>query len=90
MRNANKYWMLEYVRRLKDADPELTLEALVLGCINPARKQYAIYIYELGLEWRFTSLIGIQAGNRFKIRIGRVIPQNGQMAVIRLPNSATQ
>ena len=83
MRNTNKFWMLEYVRRLKDADPELTLEALVLGCVNPDKRQYAIYIYELGLEWRYTSPVGIQAGDRFKIRIGDVIPANGQMAVVR-------
>ncbi|MGK3757396.1 MAG: hypothetical protein ACI8RD_009710 [Bacillariaceae sp.] len=83
MRNSNKFWMLEYVRRLKDADPELTLEALVLGCVNPDKRQYAIYIYELGLEWRYTSPVGIQAGDRFKIRIGDVIPANGQMAVVR-------
>ncbi|MGK3746119.1 MAG: hypothetical protein ACI90V_012980, partial [Bacillariaceae sp.] len=60
-----------------------TLEALVLGCVNPDKRQYAIYIYELGLEWRYTSPVGIQAGDRFKIRIGDVIPANGQMAVVR-------
>jgi len=88
MRNSNKFWMLEYVRRLKEANPELTLEALVFGCTNPAKRQYAVYIYELGLEWRYNSPVGIQAGDRFFVRISNVIPQNGQMTFVRLPNGS--
>jgi len=88
MRNSNKFWMLEYVRRLKEGNPELTLEALVFGCTNPAKRQYAIYIYELGLEWRYNSPVGIQAGDRFFVRISNVIPQNGQMTFVRVPNGS--
>mmetsp|Transcript_11898 Transcript_11898/g.19095 ORF Transcript_11898/g.19095 Transcript_11898/m.19095 type:complete len:216 (+) Transcript_11898:1-648(+) len=84
MRSSQKYWMLEYIRRLHDSDPGLTLEALVLGCVNPAKRQYAIYIYELGLEWRYSSPVSIQAGNKFKVRVGTVIPQNGQLAFVRI------
>ena len=88
MRNSNKFWMLEYVRRLKDTDPQRTLEVLVLGCINPTKRQYAVFIYELGLEWRYNSPVGIQAGDRFKVRLGNVLPQNGQMTLVRLPNGS--
>ena len=84
MRNSNKFWMLEYVRRIKESDPERTLEVLVLGCINPAKRQYSVYIYDLGLEWRYTSPVGIQAGDRFKTRLGNVLPQNGQMTLVRV------
>jgi len=88
MRNSNKFWMLEYIRRINESEPERALEVLVLGCINPTKKQYAVFIYELGLEWRYNSPIGIQAGDRFKVRIGNVLPQNGQMTLIRKPNGS--
>jgi exoribonuclease R len=85
-RNSNKFWMLEYIRRIKEADPQRTLEVLVLGCINPSKLQYAVFIFELGLEWRYNSPVGIQAGDRFKARLGNVLPQNGQMTIVRVPN----
>ena len=88
MRNSNKFWMLEHIRRIKETDPQRTLEVLVLGCINPSKKQYAIFLYELGMEWRYNSPVGIQAGDRFKARIGNVLPQNGQMTLVRLPNGS--
>ncbi len=84
MRNSNKFWMLEYIRRIKESDPQRTLEVLVLGCINPQKRQYAVFIYDLGLEWRYSSPVGIQAGDRFKARLGNVLPQNGQMTLIRV------
>ena len=84
MRNSNKFWMLEYIRRVKETDPQRTLEVLVCGCINPSKRQYAVFIYELGLEWRYNSPVGIQAGDRFKARIGNVLPQNGQMTLVRV------
>jgi exoribonuclease-2 len=86
MRNSNKFWMLENIRRIKETDPQRTLEVLVCGCINPTKRQYAVFIYELGLEWRYNSPVGIQAGDRFKARIGNVLPQNGQMTLVRVPN----
>jgi hypothetical protein len=84
MKSSQKYWLLEYIRRLYESDPGLELEALVLGCVFPAKRQYAIYIYELGLEWRYSSPVNIQAGNIFKVRIGNIIPQNGQLTFVRV------
>jgi exoribonuclease-2 len=84
MKNSQKYWMLEFIRRLYESNPAFALEVLVLGCIQPAKRQYAIYIYELGLEWRYSSPVSIQAGNRFKVRISNVIPQNGQLTFVRI------
>ncbi len=89
MRNSNKFWMLEYIRRIKESDPQRTLEVLVLGCINPQKRQYAVFIYDLGLEWRYNSPVGIQAGDRFKARLGNVLPQNGQMTLVRVANGST-
>jgi len=88
MRNSNKFWMLEYIRRIKESDPQRTLEVLVLGCINPQKRQYAVYIYDLGLEWRYSSPVGIQAGDRFKARLGNVLPQNGQMTLVRVSSGS--
>jgi exoribonuclease-2 len=84
MKSSQKYWLLEYIRRLYESDPGLELEALVLGCVFPAKRQYAIYIYELGLEWRYSSPVNIQSGNTFKVRIGNIIPQNGQLTFVRV------
>jgi hypothetical protein len=84
MKNSQKYWLLEYLRRIYEANQSIEFEALVLGCVNPAKRQYAIYVYELGLEWKYSSPVNIQAGNKFKVRIGNVIPQNGQLTFVRV------
>jgi exoribonuclease R len=83
-KNSQKYWMLEYLRRLQEADPATEFEVLVLGCVNPTKRQYAIYVYGLGLEWRYSSPVGLQAGNKFKVRIGNVAPHNGQLIFVRM------
>lgn len=84
-RSSQKYWMLEFVHRLKRQNPEKVFEALVLGCTNPTRRQYAIYVYELGLEWRFVNPVGsLQAGTKLKLKCASVLPSNGQMTFIRI------
>ena len=84
MKASNKYWMLEYIRRLYQADSGTMFETLVLGCVNPTSRQYAIYVYQLGLEWKYTSPVGLKAGIVLKLRIGNVIPQNGQLTFVRV------
>lgn len=81
---SNEYWMMEYVRRLVERDPGTTFTVLVLGCVNPSRRQYAIYVYDLGLESRYTSPVGLQAGDQFNVRIANVRPQNGQLTFVRV------
>ncbi|KAG7370348.1 exoribonuclease II [Nitzschia inconspicua] len=83
-RHSQKYWMLEYLRRLHEKDPSTELDVLVLGCVNPAKRQYAIYVYGLGLEWRYSSPVGLQAGQKFKVRISNVAPNNGQLLFARI------
>lgn len=83
-RNSQKYWMLEYIRRLKKKDPDQQYEVVVLGCTNPTRRQYALYIFELGMEWRYVSPgTSLQAGMRFKVQIGNVLPRLGQLTFVR-------
>jgi hypothetical protein len=83
-RNSQQYWMLEYIRRLKADDPDREFEVVVLGCTNPTRRQYALYIYELGMEWRYISpSTSLQAGMRFKVQVGNVLPRLGQLSLVR-------
>jgi exoribonuclease R len=81
---SKKYWMFENIRRLKEKEPDKTFDALVLGCTNPTRRQYAIYVFELGLEWRYNSPSSLQAGMRFRVQVGSVLPRNGQLSFVRI------
>ena len=84
-KSSERYWMLEYTRRMKQKEPEKIFEVLLLGCIDPSRRQYAIYVYELGLEWRYVSPVSsLQAGVRFKVQVGSVLPRNGQLSFVRI------
>lgn len=47
--SSSNYWHLEYIRRLVDESvDEVMFESVVLGCVNPERFQYAVYVYALG------------------------------------------
>jgi hypothetical protein len=73
---------LEYIRRL---GTKKSFDALVLGCTNPERRQYAIYIYELGLEWRYISPVGsLQSGTIINIKVANALPHNGQCQFVRV------
>jgi hypothetical protein len=65
-------------------DQGKTFQALVLGCTNPSRRQYAIYIHELGFECTYLSSVGyLQAGTCFQIMVANVLPRNGQVTFTR-------
>jgi hypothetical protein len=36
------------------------------------------------LEWKYSSPVGLQAGNKFKVCIGMVAPNNGQLTFVRM------
>ena len=79
-RSSQRYWILEYMRRAKEKEPWKAYEALVLGCVDPQRKQYAIYIYELGFEHRYVNSIGtLRSGSRIWLRVASVSPRNDQL-----------
>ena len=49
-------------------------------CVDPQRKQYAIYIYELGFEHRYVNSIGtLRSGSRIWLRVASVSPRNDQL-----------
>jgi hypothetical protein len=83
-RQSQQYWLFEYVRRLREKHPEKTFRALVLGCVDPERQQYAIYVYELGLEHRYTSPAGrLQAGIQLRLKVDYVAPRSGILSFVR-------
>lgn len=77
-RQSQQYWQFEYVRRQKEIDPEKTYEALVLGCVDPEKGQFSIYVYELGLEHRYT-FPGrrLDPGMKLHLRVDNVVPRSG-------------
>lgn len=83
-RNSEQYWALEYIRRVWEHNKATTLTALVLGCTNPSRRQYAIYLSEFGLEWKYISPVGLQAGSTFTVSVANVLPRNGQLHIVRV------
>jgi exoribonuclease R len=84
-KSSQRYWTLEYIRRMKENEPGKSLQVVVLGCTNPTRRQYALYIYDLGLEWRYISPgTSLQAGMKFRVQVGNVFPRLGQLSLVRV------
>eukprot|EP00986_Skeletonema_menzelii_P010898 scaffold5455_cov145-Skeletonema_menzelii.AAC.4 len=75
--SSSNYWTFEYIRRLVgSSDEEVMFESVVLGCINKDRNQYAIYIYELGLEHRYLSEAGkLEEGKKLWLKVASVNPK---------------
>lgn len=75
--SSSNYWLFEYIRRLvSSSDEEVMFESVVLGCINKDRFQYAIYIYELGLEHRYLSESGkLDEGKKLWLKVTSVNPK---------------
>lgn len=49
-------------------------ESIVLGCVNQERLQYAIYVYELGLEHRYLSEAGeLEEGRKLWLKGKRLL-----------------
>lgn len=83
-RQSQQYWLFEYLRRLKDDDPDRTFSAVILGCTDPERGQYAIYVYELGMEHRFVAPgRRLDAGLKVQLRVDNVNPRNGILYFVR-------
>lgn len=86
-RQSEQYWMLEHVRRVHTANPDKVWDAMVLGYTGGAdknKKFYAIYVYELGLEWRFSSPIDLSYGVALKLGVSIISPRAGQLVFVRV------
>jgi hypothetical protein len=83
-RQSQQYWMFEYVERQRVTQPDKIYESVILGCIDPERGQHAIYLYELGLEHRYTSPGGrLDPGVKLQLRVDNVSPRNGILSFVR-------
>ena len=84
-RQSQQYWLFEYVRRLKETNPETTFNVVILGCVDPDRFQFAIYVKELGLEHRYISPAGrMEPGTEFRVRVDSVSPRSGLLSFVRV------
>ena len=75
--SSSNYWLFEYIRRLIDkSHGEVMFESIVLGCVNKERFQYAIYVYELGLEHRYLSETGkLDEGQKLWLKVTSINPR---------------
>lgn len=81
-RKSQAYWMFEYIRRMlvENTEQEVSFECIVLGCVNPERLQYAVYVKELGLEHRYLSEMGsLKVGQTLWLKVATVNPRVGML-----------
>jgi exoribonuclease R len=84
-RQSQQYWLFEYIRRQKETDPSAAYCAVVLGCADPEKQQYAVYVKELGLEHRYTSPGGrLDPGTELLVRVDTVSPRSGVLSFVRI------
>jgi hypothetical protein len=84
-RQSQQYWLFEYVRRLKEGNPDTMFNVVILGCVDPDRYQFAIYVKELGLEHRYISPAGrLEPGTEFRVRVDSVTPRSGLLSFVRV------
>lgn len=82
-RQSQQYWLFEYIRRLKEADLDTTFSIVVLGCVDPEKCQFAIYVKELGLEHRYTSPGGrLEPGTELRMKVDSVAPRSGLLTFV--------
>lgn len=82
-RQSQQYWLFEYVRRLKETDPDTTFSIVVLGCVDPEKSQFAIFVKELGLEHRYTSPGGrLEPGTELLVKVDNIQPRSGLLSFV--------
>jgi exoribonuclease R len=82
---SQQYWLFEYIRRQKEVDPNATFSLVVLGCVDPEKQQYAVYVTELGLEHRYTSPGGrLDPGAELLVKVDNVSPRSGLLSFVRV------
>jgi hypothetical protein len=81
-RQSQQYWLYEYLnRQLQNGTPPI-FEGIVLGCVDPERLQYAVYLPEIGCEHRYLSQKGfLNPGEVLKLQVVSVIPRMNLMTL---------
>ena len=84
-RQSQQYWLFEYIRRQTVENRDKVYNAIVLGCVDPEKQQYAIYVKELGLEHRYSAPGGnIQIGADVQLKVDHVLPRSGILRFVRV------
>ena len=82
-RQSQQYWLFEHVRRLKEANPDTKFSIVILGCVDPEKSQFAIYVKELGLEHRYTSPGGrLEPGTELLVKVDNIQPRLGLLSFV--------
>ena len=83
-RESQRYWLLELIRRRKEKNQSVTFDSLVLGCVDPEKRQYAVYLYDLGFECKYSTPVGsLRAGTILSLKVTNVIPRSAQITLTR-------
>jgi hypothetical protein len=84
-RQSQQYWLFEHVRRQHEINPDKLYAALVLGCVDPERQQYAIYVEALGLEHRYSNPAKgrLDAGDTLTLKVDSVSPRIGVLTFVQ-------
>lgn len=81
-RQSQQYWLYEYISRQVQNGTPPTFEGIVLGCVDPERLQYAVYLPEIGYEHRYLSQKGyLNPGEILKLKVESVIPRMNLMTL---------
>jgi hypothetical protein len=91
-RLSQQYWLYEYLRRRRQREVDgmekssmitaPSLVGIVLGCVDPERRQYAVYLPEIGYEHRYVSQKGfLQVGEVLAFQVESVHPRMGLLTL---------
>ena len=81
-RQSQQYWLYEYLHRQVQNGTLPTFEGIVLGCVDPERLLYAVYLPEIGYEHRFVSQKGyLDAGEVLLLKVESVNPRMSLMTL---------
>jgi exoribonuclease R len=84
-RQSQQYWLFEYIRRLQVDDPDRIFPGVVLGCVDPYKRQYAIFLPTLGMEHRYTSPGGqLDPGLKLRLKVDKVLPRANSLRFVRV------
>ena len=91
-RKSNEYWLYEYIRRMTEKhESEVIFRSTVLACVDPSRLQYAVYIYELGLEHKYLSQKGqLLTGEIVWHKVANANPIQGLLSFTLASNKGSQ
>lgn len=82
-RNAQRYWLYEYLARQIERGEPPVFNAIVLGCLDTAKNRYVVYLPEIGCEHKYLSQSGsIPIGRELRLTISSISPKSGLMTLI--------